>query len=331
VAGIPGPVLVTGAAGFIGRRLVARLRAEGAPVTALALPDEVVPGPRDDGVRWLRGDVRDADAVARAVEGRATVFHLAAMVGATGSYDAHWSVTVEGSRNVYRAAAEQGARVVVTTSVCAYGDRVAHDVCREDGPRGPWQGPYGRAKQGQEDAAWEAREALGLDVVVLRPGNVYGVGSAHWVTGMLAGLRAGMLGLPGDGSGNAGLVQVENVVDALLLAAASQPAKGRVYNVCDGLDVTWGRYTSDLARIAGAAPPKPVPLAPLRQAALANEDPAALVPPRDPGVLPLEVLNLLGSDNRFDTARIRGELGWTPRVGYQAGLDEIASWVGAGH
>jgi nucleoside-diphosphate-sugar epimerase len=320
MAGLRAPVLVTGAGGFIGRRLVAALLEQDIETVALALPGEAVPEDWGDRVRIARGDVRSAGDVAAAVDGVGTVFHLAALVGIGGTFDDHWNVTVEGSRNVYAAAAEKGARVIVTTSICAYGDRIAKDVCTEDSPRGAFQGAYGRAKQGQEDVA---REIPGLEVTIVRPSNVYGVGSGPWVEGMIAMLQAGLVTVPGDGSGNAGLVHVDNLVDALILLAEDPDSAGNTYNVCDGLDVTWRRYFDDLAELAGVDKPGETPLAELRQAALASEDPAALVDPQQPGILPLEALNLIGSDNRFDTSSIRG-LGWSPRVSYEEGLAQIA-------
>jgi nucleoside-diphosphate-sugar epimerase len=320
---------VTGAAGFIGRRVIAALLDRGADAVALALPAEGVPDAWGARVRVVRGDIRTRADVDGAVAGIGTVVHLAALVGATGSYEDHWSVTVEGSRNVYEAAAAAGARVVVTTSICAYGDRIARAVCAEDSERGAYQGPYGRAKQAQEDVAHEVRTRTGLAVTIVRPANVYGVGSGPWVEGMVALVQGGLLHVLDDGRGNAGLVHVENLVDALLLLAASARAVGRIYNVCDGMDVTWHRYLNDLAGLLGAAPLPTTPLAPLRAAALANEDPARLIAPKDPAIFPLEVLNLIGSDNRFDTTRMRGELGWTPRVGYTEALAEIAADLAA--
>ena len=74
--------------------------------------------------------------------------------------------------------------------------------------RGAFQGPYCRAKQGQEDVAFEVREAGGLEVTIVRPSNVYGAGSGPWVEGMTALIRADLLAVLGDGSGNAGLVHV---------------------------------------------------------------------------------------------------------------------------
>jgi nucleoside-diphosphate-sugar epimerase len=56
----------------------------------------------------------------------------------------------------------------------------------------------------------------------------------------------------------------------------------------------------------------------------ANEDPANLVEPRDPALPSLEGLNLVGFSNRIDAGAIRRELGWTPRVTYEAAMAEIA-------
>jgi len=323
------PALVTGAGGFIGRRLVAALLERGVDVVALALPDEAVPADWGERVRVVRGNVCERGDVDTAVAGTGTVFHLAALVGPVGTYESHWAVTVEGSRNVYEAAAAAGARVVVTTSICAYGDRIAKELCVEDGKRGQHQGPYGRAKQAQEDVALEVQDAAGLSVTIVRPSNVYGVGSGPWVEGMVALIEADAIAILGDGSGNAGMVHVENLVDALVALASDEKTVGRTYNVCDGLDVTWRRYFDDLAAILGKGPLPCVSFEDLHQAALANEDPANLVLAKDPALLPLEALNLIGSDNRFDTTRIRRDVDWSPRVGYDEAIAEIKNHLQA--
>ncbi len=324
---IRAPAAVTGATGFIGRRLVGRLRGAGIETRALLLPGEGVP-PEFDEVQCMHGDVRNPGEVAAFLDGAGTVFHLAALVAEQNAdYDAHWSVTAEGSRNVYSAASARKIRVVVTTSICAYGERIARDECREESERGAHQGPYGRAKQAQEDFALESHERDGLAVTILRPSNVYGAGSRPWVQMLAELLAAGSMMVVGDGSGNAGLVHVENVIDALVLAAAREQAIGRIYNVCDGLPISWRQYIDDMAAIVGAPPPPGVARQDLYALALANEDPAAGVGPRSEEIPPLEMLNLIGSDNRFPTERIRSELGWVPRVGYEAALDELRGFL----
>ncbi len=320
------PALVTGATGFIGRRLIARLRSDSVSVVALLLPDEPVPEEWADAggaLRVVRGNVSDRDSVAAAIEGVGTVFHLAALVAEQNSdYDAHWNVTAEGSKNVYEAAAHGGARVIVTTSICAYGDRVARDVCREDSERGQHQGPYGRAKQGQEDYALEAH-ARGLAVTIVRPSNVYGVGSKPWVELLAERLAAGEMATIDDGVGNAGLVHVDNLVDALVALGASDATIGRIYNVCDGLPVTWRKYMDDLAAALGVAPPPSLPRDALYAMAADNESPKDLIGPKAEEIPPLELLNLVGSDSRFPTDRIREDVGWEPRVGYDEALAGI--------
>ena len=319
------PVVVTGANGFIGRRLVARLRSDGVLVRALLMEGEAPPSiwATDSAVEVVRGDVTDPISVAAAVAGASGVFNLAALVAeSSGDYPAHWNVTALGSRNVYAAALAANARLVVTTSICAYGDRVRLGSCSEDDSRGEPQGPYGRAKQGQEDFAHQAI-AAGLRGTIVRPSNVYGAGSKPWVDIMAHLLAAGTFPLLDDGVGNAGLVHVDNLVDALVLIAAADQCVGRTYNVCDGLDVTWAHYAADLGAMIGAPTPPSVPSALLVGAAIDNEDPANQVPPREDGVPPLEFVNLIAADSNFPTDRVRADVGWAPTVTYHDALVEI--------
>ena len=165
-----------------------------------------------------------------------------------------------------------------------------------------------------------------MPTTIVRPANVYGLGGASaWGDRFIALIEATGGFVIGDGERNdAGLVYVENLADAIVLAATAEAAIGRTYNVCDEEPVTWRRYTDDLARIAGKPPPPTLPLEALRAAALANEDPAALIGPRAHDLPTLEGLNLVGYNNRIDAARIREELGWRPRVQYLQAIEEIA-------
>ncbi|MCP5058005.1 MAG: NAD-dependent epimerase/dehydratase family protein [bacterium] len=212
------PVLVTGGTGFIGRRLIDRLLEMNLEVVSFALPGEPVPDHWGEKVKLLRGDITKAEDVRAAMAGIQTVFHLAAVVG-MGAYDVHWAVTVEGSRNVYDAALANGTKVVLASSIVVYGDQIQNGICHEGLDHGSHQGAYSRAKMAQEKLALAYRADRGLDLVVVRPANVYGVGSGPWVEGMLGLIQTDMLPVVGDGSGNAGLVHVNNLVDAFLLAA----------------------------------------------------------------------------------------------------------------
>src|SRR4030095_14025539 len=118
------PIVVTGATGFIGRRLTARLLQEGYAPHAFVLPSDPIPIGGGDRVRSAHGDVADRLDVMNAMREAATVFHLAAVVGDWGSPALHRRVTVNGTEHVLAEAARRDARVLLVSSVVVYGHRI---------------------------------------------------------------------------------------------------------------------------------------------------------------------------------------------------------------
>jgi nucleoside-diphosphate-sugar epimerase len=311
----PDAVLVTGGAGFLGRALVGRLLSQTtSDIKVLALPHEAVPTDWPDRVEVLRGDITRRDDVERAAQGCGRIFHLAALVGDGGTYAQHERVTVGGTSHVFDVAWRQGASVVLTTSVCAYGDAIQRGPCSEHTPLGAPQGPYGQAKQGQEKLAWRFRDQGGR-VCVVRPANIIGPGSGPWLLDAAQALRQGLPALVGGGPGQAALAIVDNVADFLLLVADHPAANGQAFNIHDGLPITWRRYFTDLAQSMGAPPPRSIPrwLAYLG-AKLVEPAFRRFMPGRRPPVTH-EALNLIAWDNRFPIDKARA-LGWSPRVDY---------------
>ncbi len=163
--------------------------------------------------------------------------------------------------------------------------------------------------------------------MIVRPGNVYGPGSRPWVHDVLAQLRRGRPTLVGGGRGDAGLAFVDNVAHLMALAAASPRADGRVYNACDDAGVTWARYFGDLARAAGAPPPRSLPRPIAAAAALACEGAWRILRRETRPPITREALNLVGAHHRVPIDRARAELGFAPRVDYQAGMRATATYV----
>lgn len=321
---------VTGAGGFVGRRLVAHLCEADFAVHALLLPAEPLPRDWPDSVQVIRGDVRQPEVFADQVPPAAVWFHLAAVVGDWGSDREHQSVTVEGTRQMLAlAAARASRRFVLASSVVVYGDRIGQQNLDEDLPHGRTLTSYDRCKQRQEKLVREAGRAHGLSYTIIRPGNVFGPGSGPWVNTMLEELRRGSPALIGGGRFDAGLAYVDNVVQLMLLAAANPAAAGRVYNACDGYGITWRQYLQDLARLGGAPPPRSVPrwlVAPL--AGPMERLWRALGVRRRPPLTRL-ALRLVGRPNSFSIQRAREELGYRPAVGYDLAMGRIAESLGA--
>jgi nucleoside-diphosphate-sugar epimerase len=327
-------VLVTGGAGFLGRVLVGQiLQQTGWRVRVLALPREPVPPEWADHHAWagrvqaLRGDITSPTDVDAAVRGCRQVFHLAALVGDAGTDAQHQHVTVGGTAHVFDAAMRHQAQVLITTSICTYGDAIQRGPCAEDQVWGEGQGPYGRAKQGQEKLAHDFARRGG-QVCVVRPANIVGPGSGPWLLDAAHALRQGLPALIGGGQGHAALTVVDNVAAFLLLAARSDRAWGQAFNIEDDLPVTWARYFGDLAAMMGVKAPRSIPRA-VAYAGAAIAEPVwrTLWPRRRPPVT-REALNLIAWDSHFPTAKARA-LGWAPTVGYEALLQALRADIAA--
>lgn len=323
-------ILVTGGAGFLGRVLVdLLLERTASTVVVLALPREPVPPTWAQ--RWgdrltvQRGDITSPEDVRRAMQGCQWCFHLAALVGDAGRDEDHQRVTVGGTAHVFDAAKAQGAAVMLVTSICAYGDAIQRGPCREDVAPGVGQGPYGRAKQGQEALA-RRHMAQGVQVCVVRPANIIGPGSGPWVVDAAEALRQGLPALIGGGRGNAALAGVDNVADFLLHAAMHPRAWGQAFHVHDDLPLTWRDYFNDLARLLGARPPKSMPRWLAYLGAWLTEPFFKRFWPRKRPPVTTEALNLIAWDSRFPLDRARS-LGWQPKVGHASQMARIGAWL----
>jgi nucleoside-diphosphate-sugar epimerase len=322
----PTTALVTGATGFIGRRLAARLAKDGHRVRALVLPGEDPAAiPELAGIARLEvvtGDVTDGGSIARAVSGAGRVYHLAAVVGDWGDEDAFERINVGGTRHVLDAAAHAGVeRVVMVSSIVVYGSQLRTGPCDEDAPRELGVGPYSRTKRASEELALDYDAFGRVPVTVIRPGNVFGPGSSLWVDEVAALLRKGAAMWLDDGDGDADLAFVDNVVDVIARAADASGAAGRIYNATDGAGVTWKQYLTDLAAAAGAPPPRrhlPAGVATAVGAAMAHAQHRPL--------FTREAAQLLASRAPVPNARAAAELGYEP-VPYARAMDSVSHYL----
>lgn len=317
--------LVTGASGFIGRHLVAEL-ARRERVRALVLPDEQV---ELAAAEIARGDVTEPASLDGALRGVRTVYHLAAVVGDWGPEALFQRVNVDGTRNLLSAAARAGVeRVVVLSSLVVYGSQLLTEVCDEDRPREHGCGPYSRSKAAQEQVALDFDRFRRVPVTVVRPGNVVGPGSINWVDMPAGLLRAGRGLLVDGGDGDAAFTWVDNLVDLILLAGRAPAAAGRIYNGNDGCGVTWRRYFSDLARLAGARAPRlSVPARAALGVAGAMETAWRAARRSRRPLLTREAVTLLASRHPVPIARAACELHFAPRVEYGEALERLARYL----
>jgi nucleoside-diphosphate-sugar epimerase len=321
------PVLVTGALGFIGQRLVSRLLAENYKVIAFDLPGQAMPEQwlddlQQGNIELLVGDICQFDALEKVVSRAKTIFHLAAVVSDWGGDDLHRRVTVGGTERVLRAALEHHCRVILVSSIVVYGDKLGKGVCDESVSPGNTLGPYSRSKQAQERLAREFIQQ-GLEISIVRPANVYGAGSKPWVEDVCKELKAGHPTLIGNGKMNAGLVHVNNVVELLMLAATAPEAIGETYNIASEETVSWREYMTALAQTINVPGPRSIPRFAAVIAATLFEKIWTLLGKSTRPLLTHEALNLIGSHHQISIDKAKRELGYQELFSYEQGMDEV--------
>lgn len=312
---------VTGAGGFIGRHLVRQLLAEQVSVVALMMPGEKVPSEWGERVRCVTGDVRTLKSHAEEIGPVDCIFHLAAVVSDWGAQQTHVDITVHGTEQAIELALGWNAHFVVTTSVCAFASALAKGELTEESPVGVPSSPYEFCKQEQERVTLDGVKR-GLKATIVRPGNVFGVGSV-WVNTYVPMLAAGKPCLMGNGDWDAGLVHVNNLVTLLIAAARSEHCNGDIFLAADGFGVTWNSYMNRLAQAAGTPPPKGVPNVLARVLAPLLEWHGHLTGRQQRPLITRQSFRLTGGPNQFSTAKSRRMLGYKPRVGFDEAMQEL--------
>ncbi|MDX2185703.1 MAG: NAD-dependent epimerase/dehydratase family protein [Opitutaceae bacterium] len=250
-----GTVLVTGGTGFLGRRVVERLLAQGRRVSILSRHED--PALARRGVRFVLAALGDNTEVECACEGVETVFHVAAKVGVWGPYEEFYSTNVLGTRALLRGARRHGVKYFIhtsTPSVVYNGkDLAGADESLPLTKHCPSAYPLTKALAEAEVLA--ANDAS-LRTVALRPHLIWGPGDPHLVPRILARARAGRLRIVGHGRNRVDMVHVDNATDAELLAEEAlrrenSAASGKSYFITNAEPVVLWEWVNSLLRGVG--------------------------------------------------------------------------------
>lgn len=308
-------VLITGSGGFIGSRLVERLVGTGASVRAFVrynsradpgllrmLAPETV-----SQLEIVGGDLRDLDAIRKAVKGCEFVFHLGALISIPYSYQHPIEVAESnfmGTLNVLMACRDLGVQRLIHTSTSEVYGTALTPVIDETHPL-QGQSPYSASKIGADKLAESFYCAYELPVVTVRPFNTYGPRQSARaviptiITQAIAGntIRLGSLDTIRD------FTYVDDTVDGFLSAAIARDVDGCAFNLGTGEAISIGDLSEMIIRKVG-------------NQVKVEIDAARFRPQKS------EVKRLL-SDNSL----ARERLDWAPTVSLDDGLDKTISWI----
>ena len=322
---------VTGGTGFLGRYLVAELRALGHDVAVL-VRNAARAARLPEGTDVVTGSLGDERALEEGARDAEVTFHLAAAT--CGNWDTHADATVEGTRRMLRVCEAAGVhRFVLVSSIVVYDKRGlgARATIDESAPLLRPESSAGAYARGKLAAEALAREHMAagrrMQIVIARPGLVYAADRLTFshLGELIGGLRvaygAPSLPLP--------LVEVHSCVDALVRLATSNAAAGKTYHIVDAHRTTRDEYLAALARHTDFRQRTVyVPAAPVAAAAGA----AARVLRRAgrSSDISADKIRARAVEVGYDTQALQRDTGWQPLTSLAEGLARHGIGAGAG-
>jgi len=330
-------ILITGAGGFLGKRIVERLLAHGQIDLRCMVRDVAkAQGLRDladqHGIQLeiVSVNLRNAAEIPAAVAGCELVIHAAAAL--KGSAAEMFMDSCVASRNLLDAiGAMRPMRVVHISSFGAIGVNSQSRGALLDERVPMEQHPekrdlYSYTKLRQEQLFWEYRERFGFELVVLRPGVIYGPGGGRFSNRVGLELFGRFLHL--GGSNLLPLTYVDNCAEAIVVAALSPKAAGQIYNVVDDDLPTCREYLKRFSQQVQRVRAVPVPFFVLMAISRAVERYNLRSKGQLPAIFtPYKTLAMWGG-NRFSNAKLKA-IGWKPLIPTSEGIARSFAWFRA--
>ena len=324
-------VLVTGASGFLGRRVVVELLRRGHRTVCLVRGarrslelDSCIAPSLKSSARFVTGELIDRDSCRRMLDDCESVVHLAARL--VGSPSVLFLSTVVGTRALVDAAVDHGTRrLVLISTLGVYGTAglpahsVVDEACAID-PKPHLRDPYTYSKIEQERVAWVGGAERGLPLVVVRPGFVFGPGRTMF-SGRV-GLRVGPLTVRmGGGARLVPCTYVDNCASAIADGVAAPSADGHAFNIVDDQLPTARDMFSAYRHSVGPVPAVTVPQWAIPAVAGAYEWCCRRSHGQFPPVLTRYRSAAQWKPLRFSNERAKRVLGWRPAVPFADALD----------
>lgn len=321
--------LVTGATGGLGRNLVERLHRDGHDVIATGRNRTVGQEIASDGIHFEAVDLSENQRLKTLSEGCDVVFHCAALSTPWGRREDFEAINVRGTINVRDAAVATGARLVHVSTPSIYAN-FSDQLNISEFSRLPKRkvNDYARTKLNAEASIEFSVREEGLEAIIIRPRGIFGPYDTTLMPRLIAAAERGPVPIINGGRAVVDVTYVENVVDALILAAEARHIKhGEAFNITNGQGV----IISDLIKQALTAVGVPyttknVPYWLADLVARGMEFSARIGVIKGEPALTRYTAGLFAFDQTLDITRARTNLGYQPRISIKEGIARYAEW-----
>ena len=310
-------VLITGANGFIGNTLMRYYKQQGTAVVGVDLC-----GNGDD---IIEGDISEPETISHLLKECDVIVHTAALVSNAMKDSDMWRVNVLATRNLIAAAKQHKVRrFVQISSIVAYGNTAAGEL-DEDHPVHADGGSYVLTKLASEHAVLVAQASGGIEVVILRPGDVYGPGSRPWIIAPLEAIAKNQFMLPAKGEGFFRPVYVDDLIRGIDLAVRHPDAAGEIFNLsCEGYITTKEYFAPHYQWLGKKGPMLVSTKVALRVSAIASK--VADLMGNLNEASPATVAQL-ATKSWFSIKKAERILGWKPEISFEEGMKHSHQWA----
>jgi nucleoside-diphosphate-sugar epimerase len=315
----PKKVLITGANGFIGNMLLAHYQAQGIPVVGVDLSG--------NGEDIFQGDIGQPETISQLLQDCDVVVHTAALVSNSIADADMWRVNVLATRNLIAAAEKHKVRrFVQISSIVAYGNSAEGEL-NEEQPVHADGGSYVLTKLASEHAVLAATANSPMELVIIRPGDVYGPGSRPWVILPIEAINKGQFMLPAKGQGFFRPIFISDLIRGIALAVSTKEAAGEIFNLsCEGYMTTAEFFSHHYQWMNKRGPLKVSTGLAMFAASVATK-----LAQMTGGVNEASIATIaqLCTKSWFSIAKAERVLGWKPEVSFEDGMQQSKQWAQA--
>jgi nucleoside-diphosphate-sugar epimerase len=315
-------LLITGATGLVGRHLARRAAAAGYEVEAMVRRGSdrsALDGLR---VRFVDGDLTQADSLPGALASAEVVVHAAAHVGDWGPAEKYRAMNVIALEHMLYAAErhERLKRWIQISSLGVYPARHHYGTDETLPPDPAGLDGYTQTKAEAEIVIERHVRDHGLAAVILRPGFIYGPGDRHALPRIIEKIEAGKMKFVGRGDRVLNNTAVENLCDAILLAIETPGIEGETFNIRDERLVTREEFINTIADYLGRPHPRHVPEWVGRLLVGPIEALARMRGRETPPLLTRAQMKFMTLNLDFSIAKAKRILDYRPRVDFRDGI-----------
>jgi len=318
-------ILVTGATGFVGRKLIPRILEEGHEVVALVRSTSNVEGLSKD-IEIREADLLDISSLEPIVQDIDVVIHLAAYFDFyPSSVDLLYKVNVEGTKNLMSACVGTKVERFIYCSSTEVIGAVRFPPGNEDTELNP-SFDYSKSKVLAEQIVREISKDTKLDHIILRPTGIMGEGDLYTAFEAIEAVNDGTIPvIPGDGEKGLMYTHIDDVVEGFIKAITSKSALNTTIILCPDQGMTYNELFEYIAECCGVKPPKrKVPTS------IAKLGIGILSPIKNRGkttfLWHMKTVQSMDEDRLYDNSRAKRILGWEPKVSMKEGLKHAIDW-----